>query len=194
MCGRYTPDFCPPSKQKCTDVRRICLHSSGRGFVSISISIGETEKQCFERETSLFMCASLWLAWPPDMISPCSGSQPDVIDIHKCLKFASKCVLYPDRYYDMNESHGIRFKVRWDQRATGCELCLIVIKLCVSEFPVASLILAYVHMQKGCFVSLWTCSALVKVCSVYLLMHILFACKDVNCALFISLVSMEVWV
>lgn len=186
--------FLPAPKQKCTDVcgvRRICLHSSGRGFVSISISIGETEKQCFERETSLFMCASLWLAWPLDMISPCSGSQPDVIDIHKCLKFAFECVLYPDRYYDMNESRGIRFKVRWDRRTTGCELCLLWIN-CVCALPVASLILAYVHMQKGCFVSLWTCSASVKVCSVYLLMHILVACKYVNCALFIPLFS--VWV
>lgn len=107
--------FLPPSNQKRTDVcgvRKICLHSSGRGFVSISISIGETEKQCFERETSLFMCASLWLAWPPDMISLCSGSQPDVIDIHKCLKFASEYFLCPDQYYDRNESRGIR--LRWE--------------------------------------------------------------------------------
>lgn len=140
MCGRYCTHqiFLPPSKQKCTDVcsiRRICLHSSGRGFVSISISIGETEKQCFERETSLFMCASLWLAWPPDMISPFSGSQPDVIDIHKYLKFASESVLYPDRYYNMNESHGIRFKVRWDRRTTGCELSLLCVNCVCVHFP-----------------------------------------------------------
>lgn len=66
------------------------------------------------------MCGSLWLARPPDMISPCSGSQPDVIDIHKCLKFASECFLCPKRYHDVNARCGIGFKVGWDQRTTGC--------------------------------------------------------------------------
>lgn len=189
--GGTCQTFLLPSNQKHTDacgVRRICLHSSGRGFISISISIVETEKQCFERETSLFMFASLWLAWPPDMISPCSGSQPDVIDIHKCLKFASEYFLCLDQYCNMNESCVIRFKVRRDQRTTGCVLCLMWVNcVCVSCGISGPCLCSYV---KGLFCFFVYKQCICKCVSIY--KFISYTCKDVNCALFILVSSMEV--